>query len=512
MGISATIEQEIEYWLHLLLRRQTIVTRVFLAVLGLVTIASLLWPPTFESTGKVLVQANPSQLLVVSPAIESGTQSSQPTVLTSPVAQEDLNSETELLSSRYLMERTVEQLGNPDEKAGMTQRVADSVGAILDLPQSGYNLIHALANPTDKQSAVIKLSRKLEVNVIKRSNIIEVSFASHDGRRAQAFLTRFLDEYLELHAHISQDPAAELVFLKQAEVLNERLHISEESLRNAQMQTGINDLEAQRSAAVTQLYNLEGEESKANADLAAAQKQAEFIEKQMATTPQRQMKESQIVQNMALQTIKPQVLQLETQRAELLNRYQPTSQKIRDIDAQLAAARKILSRENATEVRQNTTDINPTWATLDAALAQARYQAASEQASQQALLKQIDGFRNQLNKLSSDGLTVQRLQRQVDVDKEAYLSYLRKGEEARAAQALNQKKILKVSIVQPPTYPIRPIFPNVPLNTAAGIVLGLIFGVAAAYWQENSDETLYSPAAVSEVSGLPVAAVIMERN
>ncbi len=510
MEISATFDQGIEYWFHLLLRRQTVMRRVFLAVLGLVTSASLLWPPTFESTGEVLVQANPAQLLV-SPGLQYSTQSNQPTVLSNPVTLEDLNSETELLSSRYLMERTIERLKNPNENT-LAQRIVAFVGVLLDLPQRGYNLIHTLENPTDEQTEVMKLGRKLDVNVIKRSNVIEVSFDSHDARWSQAFLTRFLDEYLELHALISQDPAAELVFLKQAEVLNQRLHLSEENLRGAQMQTGISDLEAQRSAVVTQLYDLEAEKSKTTADLAAAQRQAEFIKRQMGTTPRRQMKESQVVQNMALETLKPQVLQLETQRAELLSRYQPTSQKIRDIDAQLVAARKILSRENATEVRETTNDINPTWAALDAALAQALYQAASLRASQQALLKQIDDFQNQLNELSSDGLTVERLQRQVDADKEAYLSYLRKGEEARAAQALDQQKILEVSVVQPASYPIRPVFPNVPINIAVGIVLGLVVGFAAAYWEESSDETLYSPAAVSEVSGLPVAAVIRERN
>lgn len=306
MGTSASIEQRLEYWLDLLLRRRTITAHVFLVVLGVVTIASLLWPPTFESTGEVLVQANPSQLLV-SPAIESSTQSSQPTVLTNPVTEEDLNSESELLSSRYLMQKTVELLKNLDEKTSTARWIANSVGAILELPQSGYDLIHSVANQTDKQSELIKLSRQLHVNVIKRSNVIEVSFNSHDARQAQVFLTRFLDQYLELHALISQDPAAESVFFKQAEVLNERLHTSEENLRNAQVQTGISDLEAQRSALVTQLYNLEAENSKASADLAAARREAEFIEKQMATTPQRQLKESQVVQNMALQTLKPQV-------------------------------------------------------------------------------------------------------------------------------------------------------------------------------------------------------------
>ena len=67
-------------------------------------------------------------------------------------------------------------------------------------------------------------------------------------------------------------------------------------------------------------------------------------------------------------------------------------------------------------------------------------------------------------------------QRSVQTAKDAYLSYTRKSEEARAAEALNRSRILNVSVAQPATAPLRPVFPKVPLDTFAGLILGLIFG------------------------------------
>ncbi|MGD0072981.1 MAG: hypothetical protein ABSD31_01415 [Candidatus Binataceae bacterium] len=506
-----SIDEKIEHWLELIVRRRSIATRVFLAVVGFLTVASLIWPPIFKSTGEVLVQANPAQLLV-SPGMQSSTQTNQPTVLTNPVSQEDLNSEIELLTSRYLMERTIERLKVKPENTGLIQKALAFVETVIALPQTGYNMLHSVAAPTDDQELAVKLGGKLSVDAIKRSNVIEVSFRSHDASRAQVFLSQLLDQYLELHALLSHDPEAQAVFVKQAAVLDQRLRSSEESLRDAQLKTGISDLDAQRLQLVTQLYTLETEEHKTSADLAAARKQADYIKDQIASTPQRQIKESQTVQNNALQTLKPLVLQLETQRAELLSRYQTTSKKIENIDVQLAAAREIIAREDATKVRQISTDINPTWAALDVALAQARYQSASLEANEQTLLKRVDDFRHQLDKLASDGVVVQRMQRQVDADREAYTSYLRKGEEARAAEALNQKKILNVSVIQPPSFPIMPMFPNMPINVAAGVVLGLLVGLAAADWEESSDQTLYSAAAVWAESELPVVASIKDNG
>ena len=137
-----------------------------------------------------------------------------------------------------------------------------------------------------------------------------------------------------------------------------------------------------------------------------------------------------------MQQLKPQVLQLEAERAELLSRYQPTSARIREIDAKLGAAHQILQHENHREVEESTTDINPTWATLDSDLADARSEAASLKATQVTQAKQAVALDQQLKSLASDGIEIERLQLQVDSDKQAFLSYVRKGEEARAADAL----------------------------------------------------------------------------
>jgi polysaccharide biosynthesis transport protein len=124
------------------------------------------------------------------------------------------------------------------------------------------------------------------------------------------------------------------------------------------------------------------------------------------------------------------------------------------------------------------------------------------------LSKQVETYRQELNALSRDGLTVERQQRQVDADKEAYLSYLRKGEEARAAEALNQSKILNISVAQPPILPLRPDFPDVLLNLLVGAIAAVGLGLAAARFEDQRDPRLYSARSVEQVSGLPTVATL----
>jgi len=234
-------------------------------------------------------------------------------------------------------------------------------------------------------------------------------------------------------------------------------------------------------------------------------------EAELKQTPERQIKESKTVQNYALQQLKPQMLQLETQRAELLTRYQPGSARIREIDAKLKAGRDILAREKESNLQETTTDVNPTWQALDGDLAKTRAEAASYKAARTTQAAQVTSLRDQLKAMTSDGVTIETLQRQVDSDKEAYLSYVRKGEEARAAEALNQSRILNVSVVEEPTTPIEQVSPRIELNLITGLLFGLILAVAAAYWSEEYDPRICSTAAILKDTGLSTVAILDDR-
>jgi uncharacterized protein involved in exopolysaccharide biosynthesis len=292
--------------------------------------------------------------------------------------------------------------------------------------------------------------------------------------------------------------------------LRARLNRSEDKLRQFEVQTGITDVRAQKQALITHLSDLQIESSRANTAGASAAQQVTSLETELRGTPLQVNKETREEQNAALAGLKPELMQLKAERAELLARYQPTSQRIQQIDGKIAAAESILDRENHLEVREKSTDLNPVWVTLDTNLEQAKTTEASEQAALKALTSQIQDVQAQINQLTNHGVTLAELERQVIADREAYMSYLRKSEEARTAQALNINKILNVSIAEPPTVPMGPVFPIVWLNLLAGLAAAAILGVLAAYWEEWQDDRIFSTVTIADVSGLSTVAVLRD--
>ncbi len=497
-----------DQWVQFALRRRVIMTEVAVAILAAVAIATFVWPPTYRSTAKILIQDNRAQLLV-SPTLENNNPN-QPAVVANAITEEDLNSEQELISSDYLVQQALEGLPRP--KPGAGGMLVAMVEAVLDLPNRLYELIHGSAPESPRAQWARRIERHFSSYVIKRSNVIEVSFTSHDPKWSHDFLSRLIDQYQEFHSSMSHDPQAERFFQKQAEILQGRLHAAEDQLRAYQVQTGITNPSAQKQALITRIAQLQNDAAKNAADLAAAQRRVTVLTGEVSATPRRVGKEVKVVQNMALQALKPQVLQLEAERAELATRYQPDSQRLKEIDARLAAAHRILDHEDRTEVQEQSTDLNPVWLQMDTELQQATATAASLKATAVAQQQEIAKAQDQVKQLLNASVDDDRLQRMVDTEKQAYVSYLRRGEEARAAGALNRSRILNVSVAEPPSSPISPVYPIVPLNLAVGVLMALGCAVGVAWLEELLDPRIYSPAAVAAVSGLKTIAQLRELN
>ena len=499
-------KSDYRYWLELTIRRRAVALETFAIFFALAVMITALWPPTYQSTAEILVQDNRAQLLV-SPNLQDSS-AKDASIVANPVSEEDMNSEVELLTSLYLIKLAIADLKPPSSYAGPGSMFLSIASGAMSLPTRGYQTIHDTPNLTPQDKWALKIANHLKATVVLRSNVIVVSYRSYDSRWSQEFLRRLINKYLEHHAKISHDPEAQQFFEQQARLLQSRLEKSQEALRQFQVQTGVSDLTAQKQALINQISSLQTASNTNAAQLAAAQQQVGALKSLLANTPQRIGKETRSVQNLALSQLKPQIMQMQAERAELLSRYQPNSERIQEINAKLAAAQKILDRENHLEVQEQSTDLNPIWVTIDSTLSQAETNSAALEGGQRSLASATEDARQQMNALVNNGVVLERLQSQVQTDQDAYLSYVRKSEEARAAQALNFNKILNVSVAQPPELPLVPAFPILWLNLIAGFIVAGCAGIGAAYWEEHSDEKIYSVLDIESVSSLKTVAVL----
>src|SRR3972149_10048969 len=67
--------------------------------------------------------------------------------------------------------------------------------------------------------------------------------------------------------------------------------------------------------------------------------------------------------------------------------------------------------------------------------------------------------------------------------------YQKKHEEARISAAMDQQRIVNVSIAQPAQRPLKPVAPRKALNLLLGLLLGAMGGLGLAFATEHFDHS-----------------------
>jgi uncharacterized protein involved in exopolysaccharide biosynthesis len=497
-------QHDLDLWIEAIWRRRAAAAWTAGGIFALIFVGTVLYPPLYESTARILVSPNRAHL-IVSPALQTGSDPNAPVVNDREVSEQDLNSEMELLTQRRLIEQALSDLSGREPSPSL---FGQALSGLAKLPGEISRILHGAPRPTALQRRALALESRVGASVIRKSNLLEVSFRSHHPQWAREFLTALLKRYFELHAQIVHDARSERFFELQIRRRREQLHAAEEHLRAVREQTGVLSLSDQSEAVVYQLSGFQAEYRKNQSRLDGVNRQISALEDGLNHSPMRLLKEIKTAPNRAYETLKPKVLALELNRDEILQRYRSGSKMARELTRQVANAEQLLAREHHTEVIERLSDLSPVWLGLASNLAQARVTAAALAASQSSLADKIATYQRELHQLTADGVEVERAMREVEADKEAYISYLRKGEEARAELELNESRIMNVVLAMPPSEPVEPRFPKLGLNLAAGVMLALFAGLAAAWWEERRDPTIYSTAAIAELSSVPLVAVL----
>ncbi len=158
----------------------------------------------------------------------------------------------------------------------------------------------------------------------------------------------------------------------------------------------------------------------------------------------------------ALEKMKTRLLELQLQRTELLTRFEPSYRLVREVEQQIADTRASIAAEALTPVRDETTDKDPNyeWARMELEKAQVQWDGL--RARQSAAAAQVASLRALAQQMQSASVDQQDLMRTAKADEDNYLLYLRKREEARIGDALDERRILNVAIVEPPVAPVLP--------------------------------------------------------
>jgi len=453
--------------------------RLVSAVFGFVLVAVMLFvvfSARYESHFLVLLRRGRYD-----PVISS--QPPSPMDFTRPdITEEELNSEVELLRDHDLLKRVVKM-------AGLVP---------ADCPES--------KRPSEVEHAVRRLARRLDVEALKKSNLIQVSYKDTSPERAARVLSALSALYVKRHTNLQRPPGEVQFFDQQTEEYGKRLRQSEAELAHFTRARGVASAALERDIALQKLGEADAAFRQLNQDRVETERRIASLGEQLKSFPSRSVTLKRWADNPeALEKMKTHLLELQLKRTDLLGRYEPSYRLVQEIERQIADTKESISAEALTPVRDETTDKDPNyeWARMELEKAQVQWDGL--RARQSDASAQVASLRTFAQRMQTESLDQQDLIRAAKADEDNYLLYLHKREEARIGDSLDERRILNVAIVEPPMPPALPEH-NIFLYFVLAFGLAMAFSLAIAFTTEYFDPTIRTPDEAYGLLEVPVLA------
>ena len=463
----------LDYW-RIIVKRRWALLSCLLIVFSVVAIGTLKQKSVYQ--GKVLVEVNPEE-----PNVLNFKE-----VLRLDAMDVDSYRETQykVLQSRTLAERVINDLQlfrNPEfyRRQALFGLITTNPSKIPSSSDDG---------PPDTSADAYRNSVKhfldsASVSPVRRSNLVEVSFDSHNPNLAALIANRLAADYIDQNLQVKWDEtlkASEWLSGRLVE-LKAKLEKSEDALQAYAQANSIVFIDDKKNAETSRLDQLQTELTKAQADRYEKESVYSLLQAgRIDDVPG-------ILSNKLIQDLEFRLAESERDYAQLTAVVKPDYPKALQLKRQVDTLREALDRYKKA-LTQNIVD------DYRAALAREKYLG--------------DAVRSQVkvvNQIAERSITYNILKREVDTNKQLYEGLLQRLKEAQVSAGL---KASNIRIVDPAEVPKGRVRPRITLNLTLGVIFGLGLGIALTLLQERLDNTVKTTDEVEQRLRLPALGVL----
>ena len=495
MDIPLETQSSLRDFLNVLFKRKVQILLFFCITFGMVAIGTFAMQPLYEATSQILVKIGRENLYV--PTVPNSGNSPVVTVH----REEQVNSEIEILRGRTLGEEVVKAL---DPKAIYKELKNEPSGILAFVLGSRTRL-------SPVETAVLKLSKDLTVEAVKKANVIQISYRNSNPIVAATVVNTLVEFYLQRHLEVFKSPESYNFFEEQSRFLKEKLTHSEDNLKDFKGKHHLTSLPEQKSLLLKEASDLRTALNQTMSQGAETQHRLDQLRMQLRKVPKTVVQGNEIDHNpYIISSLQARLVELELKQKELTTKYSDENHLVQNVKEDIAMVRRTLDDQEKKVYGKSRSGMNTTYQRIEEDLFKNEAELKALTAKQKAQSDQLSEHQNQLNKLNGIEVELNHLEREVEVNRQNFRLYLAKFEESRISDAMDSEKIANVSIIEPARIPLKPAKPNVLLNLALGFLLGGIGGLGLAFFREYLDDTLERPEQIEKTLQVPVLASVPE--
>jgi len=455
-------------------------SRLWMWTFGVIVVATVVITAftsrQYQSEMNIIVQ-NARGTMVITPERTTGAST------VSGVTEEQVNSEMEILRSKEIAEAAI------DPKWPSASHTAEE------------------SQTHDK--AVEQFRKNLGIELIRKSNVIHVVYTAKSPEEAQAMLKRLLNAFLSKQREIELPSGASAFFAGQASQYKQQLESAEHDLAAFQQKAGVVSLPEREMQLEKEVSDLEADKRLVDLQFADATHRLASNEAQLREIPNRQPTvERTVPYQTAIEQLNTLLAELKNKREELLTKYVSSDRLVVENQRQIDNTTNSLARLHESTSRERSTDVNPLWQQVQAAVAVSRSDVSAIRARQNGLVSQIDKSKSVLSNIEGITVDYSTLKHRVSELENDYQLYSQKRDEAAMAAAMDQQKLLNVAVAELPTISFVPVKPRPVLTIAMGVFTAMFVGCCAVFFAEMGRDTVSSARELENLSQHPVLASV----
>jgi uncharacterized protein involved in exopolysaccharide biosynthesis len=457
----------------LMFRELVLMIIIFLVVFAVGAAAVMTLKKTYTATAEVYAGAG--QEYVYESRVGTVTERASP-----PPSGEIAQTEANILTSRDVKLRAVRALG------------------VQAFQKPGKPAVGPLAK--QEGDAIRAITEGLVVGTSPTSSIISLSYESDNAEKSAKILAAVLDAYKAYRREVFQDNSTQAIDT-QRQTFEDELGGVDDAYERFLTSNEIGDFATAKASAAATYQTTFTDRLSTQAQLSQAARRVETIMLQLATVPPEIVLQQDL--NIAAQD---QILQKRTERENLLSRYQPDSQPVRDIDAQIAQLQAYVAGGDTVGAKEVRTGPNPSWVALDIARTTAEADRDALAARLAVLDQQLATLRDRqarLTRLESENAI---LSGNRDVLTANIKEFQQRGSQSRADNGLVASGADNVKILSHPAAPTKGSSLKAPLLILVFLFAGftaLCVGLLRVFTRRG----FATPASAGRTLQMPVLAV-----
>jgi polysaccharide biosynthesis protein PslE len=444
--------------------------------------------PSYQAEMKVLVRR-----ARVDPVM-TPTPTQTPLLDHEEITEEALNSEVELLHDQDTLETVVKTSGITSENESWIRELTGE-------------------NPEERLAREVRsLGRKLEVEPVRKSTLITVSYASSNPVQAERVLRCLAQAYLDRHLRVHRTPG-QLAFFEQQMVDARRgLEDAQSRLMEFSHDQGIVAADLERDATLQKLLETDANDRVTKVSIVETEQRIRALLSKLQVLPERTTTQVRSSDNMELlENMKAKLLDLELKRTELLAKFEPSYRLVQEIEQQISQTKTSIAAQDRAPVLQTTVDQNPDhqWAAAELIKAEVEFTGLTARAG--ATNSLLTSYRKTAQELGDHAIQQDELLGTLKAAEAKYLMYANKREEARIGDAMDQGGILNVAIAEQPTVPALPKWSILAFGLSSFVLAGTA-STGLAFAADYLNPAFRTPDEVIAYLGSPVLASLPSRN